>query len=92
MMRNAAHFEAEHVFSHLGLSEELSATAIYGTQLVGQVPKPASFRCCGARRGVQDENLAGRQAGGMRGALTDFPHGCGKKTQFVGRLSLGIVH
>lgn len=40
MMRNAEHFEAEHVFHQLGLNEELAATAIYGTQMVGNVPKP----------------------------------------------------
>lgn len=38
MMRNAAAFEAEHVFHQLGLNEELAATALYGTQMVGEVP------------------------------------------------------
>ncbi len=40
MMKNAKHFEAAHVFHQLGINEELSATAIYGTQMVGQVPGP----------------------------------------------------
>jgi indolepyruvate ferredoxin oxidoreductase len=40
MMRNASRFEAENVFHQLGLNEELAATAIYGTQMVGNVPKP----------------------------------------------------
>lgn len=40
MMRNAAQFEAEQVFHQLGLNEELAATAIYGTQMVGSLPEP----------------------------------------------------
>ncbi|MEE4451011.1 indolepyruvate ferredoxin oxidoreductase family protein [Novosphingobium resinovorum] len=40
MMRNAPHFEAENVFHQLGLNEELAATALYGTQMVGELPKP----------------------------------------------------
>ncbi|WBX86200.1 indolepyruvate ferredoxin oxidoreductase family protein [Sphingosinicella microcystinivorans] len=40
IMRHAPIFEAEQVFHQLGLNEELAATAIYGTQMLHQVPKP----------------------------------------------------
>ena len=36
--RNARQFEAESVQHQLGLNEELAATAVYGTQLLHQVP------------------------------------------------------
>jgi len=40
MMRNSAAFEAEEVYHQLGLNEELAATALYGTQMVGALPQP----------------------------------------------------
>ncbi|MEZ5735594.1 MAG: indolepyruvate ferredoxin oxidoreductase family protein [Novosphingobium sp.] len=39
-MKNGARFAEEHVYHQLGLNEELAATAIYGTQMVGSVPLP----------------------------------------------------
>jgi indolepyruvate ferredoxin oxidoreductase len=38
IMRNRAVFEAGSVYHQLGLNEELAATAIYGTQLIHDVP------------------------------------------------------
>lgn len=40
VMRHASIFETEQVFHQLGLNEELAATAIYGTQMLHNVPKP----------------------------------------------------
>lgn len=37
-IRNAKQFEAESIRHQLGLNEELAATAVYGTQLLHQVP------------------------------------------------------
>jgi indolepyruvate ferredoxin oxidoreductase len=39
-LRSANRFEQEHVFHQFGLNEELAATAIYGTQMVTELPDP----------------------------------------------------